>query len=229
MSLAFRLFPPGNPPDDADRFIFTRADVTSSTGFSNYLVTWAELKAAIGAVSGTPGRDGIVLIAEPEIEDQVPTLGIKGDPGVDGITTINSTTTMIVLEGESPEDVIPMPGIKGDTGAPGLITNNTQILLLHDEIIEDQIPLQGPKGDVGAAGTPSSSSASTPALFQEENYDDSSILAPAAVVPREIFLGAYNPGVTVIVDGHYAVMAKELRLTGIDVLTLLGDAELVVI
>lgn len=48
MSKEFRLFPPGAPGVSTDKFIFSRVDGTSPTGFSNYLLTLSELAIALG-------------------------------------------------------------------------------------------------------------------------------------------------------------------------------------
>lgn len=201
MSLAFRLFPSGSPPDDADKFLITRADVGSPTGFSNYLLTWAEIKAAVGASSGTPGRDGIALILEPEIEDTVPTPGLPGAAGTPGVIGRDGIT--MLLEADPPEDLMLVKGDKGDPGTAGAAgVQQTSILLIHDEIIEDQIPIQGIKGE---PGTPGSGSGSDP------------------------FEGSYDPGSFTVVDGDYVVMGSELIVSGTNEIILEGNSTLVII
>jgi hypothetical protein len=50
MSRKFSTFPNGDPPQDTDVFLLGRVD-GSPSGFSNYTLTWAQLKAAAGVIS----------------------------------------------------------------------------------------------------------------------------------------------------------------------------------
>jgi hypothetical protein len=48
MSREFRLFPSGAPTVAGDKFLFSRVDPASPTGFSNYTATLAQLAFALG-------------------------------------------------------------------------------------------------------------------------------------------------------------------------------------
>jgi hypothetical protein len=97
MSLPYRLFPSGAPPADTDKILISRADAGSPTGFSNYLLTWAELKATISGGSGSgangaPGMDGV------DGEDGISIPGAAGAAGAAGISAgFNYTFTSTVI------------------------------------------------------------------------------------------------------------------------------------
>jgi hypothetical protein len=115
MSLPFRLFPSGSPPVDSDRFLITRADAGSPTGFSNYLLTWAELKATITAggvgSAGVPGLDG----ADGEDGMVIPgPAGATGPAGANGASGV----VLFLVESEQEEPQL-VPGPQGAQGPAG--------------------------------------------------------------------------------------------------------------
>lgn len=58
MSKRFSQFPGGNPPLDTDRFLIGRVDAGSPSGFSNYIMTWAEIKTALPAGNASDPFEG---------------------------------------------------------------------------------------------------------------------------------------------------------------------------
>ncbi len=110
MSKQFSQFPFGTPVRDTDRILIGRPDPASASGFSNYLLTWAELKAAIGISS--------IVVGEPELpEDPVV---IPGPRGADGSIGVNGRDGITVyVEPELPEDPLIIPGPTGPQGPAG--------------------------------------------------------------------------------------------------------------
>ena len=105
MSLQFRLFPSGFPPADTDKLLISRADATSPTGFSNYLVTWGELKLTLSGM-GVPGIDG------QDGEDGISIPGARGRDGINGISIPG-------LDGTDADEPLVIPGARGVDGTAG--------------------------------------------------------------------------------------------------------------
>lgn len=143
MSRQYSQFPFGNPPLDTDRFLVGRVDVTSPSGFSNFIMTWAEIRAAVGA--GTPGADGRDGTSIPGLdgEDGLDSftsgpVGLNGIPGINGINGIDGTDG---------EDGVSIPGISGVNGIDGLT--------IPPDLPEDPpepLLVPGPTGIAGAIG-----------------------------------------------------------------------------
>lgn len=149
MSKPFHLFPPGSPPNDTDKLLITRADITSPSGFSNYLLTWAELKATISGSSGPagatiPGMDG---------EDGNDGFSIPGKDGNQGTSGIGINGVSIpAVDGEDGQDGINIPGspgIQGNSGIAG-VDGKPQLIIIEPE--EPEFPMMIP-GNSGVAGT----------------------------------------------------------------------------
>lgn len=152
MSRQFSQFPPGNPVLDTDKFLIGRIDVTSPSGFSNFLMTWAEIKAAIGTTSGAsgfsiPGLDG---------EDGIDGNSIPGPQGIGtpGLAGSDGRPSILVMESEEPELPMMIPGTSGSSGINGTIGRDGLIILPQDgEDGQDAFPIQGQVGNVGTAGS----------------------------------------------------------------------------
>lgn len=119
MSQHFSQFPFRNtigPIADTDRFLIGVPDVLSPTGFSNYLMSWAEIRAAVGV--GTPGIQGPVGLTIPVFdgEDGEPSY-IPGIPGMDGAQGIQGIQGIPGIAGK---DAIVIPGIDGEDGNEGM-------------------------------------------------------------------------------------------------------------
>jgi hypothetical protein len=186
MSKEFSQFPTGAPPVDTDRFLIGRPDIASPTGFSNFIMTWAEIKAAVGSGTGIPGltipgNDGV------DVEEPIMIPGAKGDPGSPGAAGITATTVFF-LESEAPEEVMPIPGEKGAAGATGIngtIGRDGAILMLEPEI-EEQAIIPGPKGDKGDAGGGGGGSiTATTVTVASPALEASVVITDAAVTPAD--------------------------------------------
>lgn len=161
MSRLFSQFPTGNPPADTDRFLIGRVDLASPTGFSNFIMTWAEIKAAIGIVPPAAASGSMMVLADDVVTED-PLLipgkdgrdgsagrdgnfiaGNDGDDGADGFTIIGPQGIqglqgqILFLESEQPEDPLVAKGEKGDRGAPGA---NFIMMLQDDDTPEDIVP-----------------------------------------------------------------------------------------
>jgi hypothetical protein len=155
MSLQFNLFPSGTPPADADNLLISRVDVTSPSGFSNYQLTWAELKATVAGAGagrdGAPGIDG-EPVDEPMMIPGVP--GLAGAPGAAGITS----TTVFFLQPDDPEDVMVIPGARGIDGIAGSAgTNGTNgrdgnTILLEPELPDEPMMIPPPPTTASGGG-----------------------------------------------------------------------------
>jgi len=161
MSLPFRLFPGGAPPVDSDKLLISRADAGSPTGFSNYIVTWGELKATITASGsgsvGAPGMDGA------DAEEPLVIPGPRGATGATGANGANgaSGTNLLLVESEIEEPLV-IPGARGADGAAGPAGGNvvTTSMFVVDAEMEEPLLVPGPKGDTGATGGGGGGSAS---------------------------------------------------------------------
>lgn len=149
MSTRFSAFPSGAPPEDTDKLLITRVDPSSPTGFSNYLLTWAELKATIvsgGSSAGVPGLDG----ADGEDGMMIPgPRGANGSNGANG----TSAVSLLLVEAENEEPLV-IPGARGADGAAGPAGSNsvTTTMMVVDAEVEEPLLVPGPKGDTGATG-----------------------------------------------------------------------------
>lgn len=183
MSLQFHLFPGGAPPAVTDKFIISRPDVTSPSGFSNYLMTWQDLLDAIGAVSGAAGRDGSPGL-DGEDGDSYVIPGPKGDSGSQGLAGIDGVTTFVVIEGQDGEDgVIGSPGDRGLTGATGADgspgTIGYTIPGLDGEDGEQGFP--GVAGDQGVTGSQGPAGVTSIIVFPGEDGEDSYVPGPQGI------------------------------------------------
>jgi len=234
MSQYYSGFPFGAPLADTDRFLIGRVDGASPTGFSNYLMTWAEIKAAIGAVSG--GSSGMILPESPDEPDE-PILipgprGLTGATGGVGPGTFNNIIVMSVLDGSDGEDAEPIPGQRGLNGNNGNIgIDGKTIFMLPDSpedpdepiLIKGDRGLQGPQGNPGVGG----GGGTIVQLFEEAQETEEFMNTPY-ILPR-VFVGKQNPGSFTIPDRGYAVLAREHRMELGDVLIIEGNGALVVI
>lgn len=146
MSRQFSQFPGGNPPADTDRFLIGRVDGASPTGFSNFVMTWAQIKAAIGIVPVTGSSSSTGMLAPEEIYDEP--LVIPGPPGVAGISGISGRDGNFVA-GNDGDD-----GADGFTiiGPQGIQGQSEQLLFMEAEQPEDPLIAKGERGDRGFSG-----------------------------------------------------------------------------
>lgn len=161
MSKQFSQFPGGNPPADTDRFLIGRVDGASPTGFSNFVMTWAEIKAAIGIVPPAVASGSMMVLADDVVNedpllipgkdgrDGIPgvvgsfVVGNDGDDGSDGLTIIGPQGIqgiqgqLVFIEPEQPEDPLVAKGERGDRGLAG---SNFVMMLQDDNVPEDIVP-----------------------------------------------------------------------------------------
>lgn len=223
MSRQFSQFPGGFPPKDTDRFLIGRVDVTSPSGFSNFILTWAQIKGLVGGTSGPldfSARDG------DDGEDGMPIPGAKGATGSAGIAGIDGKTIFMLPEfPDDPEEPLLIPGPRGTAGTNGVIgVDGKTIFLAGDDPVEPDEPLlvQGPRGVTGAAGIAGPAGAT---FFPEvDDADEPFVVFPQPI--RDPDICRYAPGGFTIPNGFYAMMSKMLQLTGVQTLTVLGTGQL---
>lgn len=176
MSKAFSQFPGGNPPADTDRFLIGRMDGASPSGFSNFIMTWAQIRTALAAnsigntifVAGVDGEDG---------NDGIGTPGNQGVQGNTGISGADGKPVFLPVEAEEPEFPMMIPGVPGSAGNPGTngIAGRDGLLILpvDGEDGQDAFPLLGNPGAAGNAGTSGRDGATiflSESLDGEDNY-----------------------------------------------------------
>jgi hypothetical protein len=202
-ALAFHLFPGGNPPADTDKFIISRADPSSPSGFSQFLLTWAEIKAAIGVAPSSSSSPVVFMVDDGEDgEDGFPIPGPQGVAGV-GIPGATGRDGAVMLPDDpaDPEEPFMIPGRDGINGINGINGTNATTIFIAEEPDDPDEPLMipGPQGPAGAgAGS-------------------------------DPFIGSYAPGSFTIPDREYVVMGHELELTGTQEVTINGDGSLVIV
>jgi len=138
---------------------------------------------------------------------------------------------------DDPEDIMIIPGERGTAGILGTSGRDGITMFLEGESPEEPMLILGPKGDTGPQGPAGSGGGGgSTILLSEETLEDSTpMFPPLELKPQDIFIGAYNPrlslgvGTTTITTDHYAVMTRELRLPVGCHMVLDGDAQLVVI
>lgn len=148
MSKQFSQFPGGNPPLDTDRFLIGRVDGASPSGFSNFIVTWAQLKALLSG-SGTsisiPGQDG------EDGNDGLSIPGKDGAAGIPGTSGFDGKPVFLPADIDEPDSPMMIPGTQG---AIGLTGNSGQIIFGNDgEDGNDGVSIPGTAGAPGAVGT----------------------------------------------------------------------------
>lgn len=158
MSLKYSGFPFRNtlgPPEDTDRYLIGVPDLASPSGFSNYLLTFAEIKAAIGSSGGISGLAG-ASIQGLDGEDGEDGLTIPGNPGISGVGVagIDGKLVFLPVEVEDPEFPMMIPGTPATNGINGVSGRDGLIILPQDgEDGQDGYTIQGQSGIAGI-GTP---------------------------------------------------------------------------
>jgi hypothetical protein len=175
MSLPFRLFPGGTPAVDSDKLLISRADATSPTGFSNYIVTWGELKATLShAVPGIDGADG---------EDGMTVLGVAGRDGAAGTAGAAGRNGISIpgLDGADAEEPLVVPGPRGIAGAAGangtIGRDGIGVPGMDGADADEPVVIPGARGAAGAAG-PAGSNSVTTSMFVVDAEVEEAILVP---------------------------------------------------
>lgn len=155
MSRQFSQFPDGNPPLDTDRFLIGRADAGSPTGWSNYIMTWAEIKAAVGGGGGTTYNSYPSMVPDTPDDPMEPFM-LPGAAGTNGI--IGRDGAPIFLVPDLPDDpadpmMIPGPAGNGTPGTNGLNGAPAPFYPFYDpEEPNEPLMIPGPQGPKGASG-----------------------------------------------------------------------------
>lgn len=173
MSKQFSQFPDGTTPLDTDRFLIGRADPSSPSGFSNFIMTWLEIKVAVGGGgAGTPGANGLTIPGN-DGEDGQDGISIPGIPGKDGIGTPGVTgrdgSFLFPNDPDEPDSPIIIPGPQGLQGTTG---SDGKIVFLPADMDEPDSPIMipGPPGIAGI-GTSGTSGKDGQIIFGEDGLD----------------------------------------------------------
>jgi hypothetical protein len=203
MSLPFRLFPGGAPPVDSDKLLISRADAGSPTGFSNYIVTWGELKSTLSnavpgmdgidgedgmtiigprgatGAAGTNGRDGVSIpgLDGADAEEPLVIPGAAGRDGTNGVIGRDGAIGAPGMDGADAEEPLVIPGPRGATGANGANGASGTNLLLVESEIEEPVVIPGARGADGAAG-PAGGNVVTTSMFVVDAEMEEPLLVP---------------------------------------------------
>lgn len=215
MSLAYRLFPSGAPPADTDKILISRADVTSPTGFSNYLLTWAELKATVtgsggNGANGAPGMDGV------DGEDGFPVPGPIGATGPAGPAGSGGGGVGAPgIDGADAEEPLVIPGPRGANGANGANGASGTMLLLLESEIEEPVAIPGQRGADGAPG-PAGGELVTTTMFIVDAEIEEPLLVPGPKGDKGATGGGGGGGSITAATVTVSTPARETSITVVD-------------
>lgn len=243
MSKQFSQFPFRNtigPIEDTDRFLIGIPDALSPTGFSNYIMSWAEIKAAIGVTPGASSPSAFVMPMDGD--DGVDGFPLPGAAGAQGIPGIGITGPMgAVIMPDTPEDPeFPMmiPGARGTDGSNGTIGRDGALIFISEPAEEPNEPMivPGRDGVAGANGLPGAPGTSAATILPDApDEPNEPMMIPGPTGPAgggsssDPFEGSYAPGSFDVADGDYVVMGKQLILNGTETVTLNGNSVLVIV
>lgn len=234
-------------PVAGDYFVF------ESAGGVTLRIDFGVLQGLL-AVAGASGRDAPFLLAEDPIEPDEPMMipgqrglqGLQGNPGA--INNNNIITYLMAMDGEDGENAAPpIPGQRGVAGIDGTIGRDGKtIFMLPESPLDPDEPMlvPGPRGATGSGGTGPIGPAGSPVIMLPDDPDppEEPLMIPGqrgatgAEGPpggggagSDPFEGSYDPGSFDIADGDYVIMGKQLIISGVNQVQLLGNSRLVIL